>query len=111
MLLSMGRILLCVVFALGTEMHLNNKKTTTTRTAAVLAVTLVIGAAAVLFLASPLQAAQAITLDEGIARLNQGADREEEAGQSVAAQQIRDIAGNLSSSATAPILHSVLDLT
>jgi hypothetical protein len=92
--------------------HIDNKKTMTTMTAAVLSVTVVIGAAAAtLFLASPLQAAQAITLDEGIARLNQGADREEEAGQSVAAQQIRDIAGNLSSSDTAPILHSVLDLT
>ena len=88
----------------------NNKKTTTKT--AVLSVTLVIGAAAAaaLFLASPLQAARAITLNEGIARLNEGADREDEAGQSLAAQQIRDIAGNLSSSDTAPILHSVLDV-
>jgi hypothetical protein len=92
--------------------HLKNEKTTTTRAAAVLSVTLVIGAAvAALFLTSPLQAAHAITLDEGIARLNEGANREDEAGQSVAAQQIRDVAGNLSSSETAPILHSVLDLT
>ena len=92
--------------------HLKNEKTTTTRAAALLSVTLVIGAAvAALFLTSPLQAAHAITLDEGIARLNEGANREDEAGQSVAAQQIRDVAGNLSSSETAPILHSVLDLT
>jgi uncharacterized protein with beta-barrel porin domain len=92
--------------------HLKNEKTTTTGAAAVLSVTLVIGAAvAALFLTSPLQAAHAITLDEGIARLNEGANREDEAGQSVAAQQIRDVAGNLSSSETAPILHSVLDLT
>jgi hypothetical protein len=51
--------------------------TRTTATTAILAVTLVVAAAATFFMSTPQQIAQAITLEEAIQLLNQGADEVE----------------------------------
>jgi hypothetical protein len=80
---------------------MSSKKTITTTTGAVITATLAIVAAAVLMLSLSLQQAQAETnptLLKGIANLNSGADRTEEAGESGVATQLRDIASGLEDS-------------
>jgi hypothetical protein len=82
---------------------MSSKKTTTTTitTGAIITATLAIAAAAVLMLSLSQQQAQAETnptLLKGIANLNSGADRTEEAGESGVATQLRDIASGLEDS-------------
>jgi predicted branched-subunit amino acid permease len=82
---------LAFVFAGGTEMmHL--KITTRTTTTAILAATLLVAAAATFM--STQQIAQAITVEEGIQLINQGAD-EVEPFSSDAAERLRAIAEGL----------------